>query len=138
MSQALDHMMARLQEISVSDAEINAELACLFIHKDLRPARPDDFDGKFGYHPGNIKTEHGFLQADRFTSSIDSALQLATRLLPGVWWHIAKGKEQANEPLFGAALMFGETAIGQGESDHSPAIAICIAIVDAMQRQDTK
>jgi len=70
------------------------------------------------------------------TSSVDAALALAERQFPGVWYHAAKGKTRADEPLYGAALMFGADPIGQGESDGSTAIAVCIAVLKAKQAQE--
>ncbi|RVK75455.1 hypothetical protein CN154_15240 [Sinorhizobium meliloti] len=133
----LQHLMQRLRTATGSTRRIDAELACYFVFKDLRPAEPNDFDGKYGYSAGNIKVEHGFLQADPYTSHVDDAIALADRLLPGVWYHLARGKLRAEEPLYGARLMFGDEVIGEGESDHRQAMAICIAIVDALQRQET-
>ncbi|MFC0809087.1 hypothetical protein ACFHWW_27215 [Ensifer sp. P24N7] len=132
---SLQHLAQRLATASRPSRVIDAELACFFVFKDLRPAEPNDFDGKYGYSAGNIKVEHGFLQADAYTSNIDEAIALADRLLPGVWYLMARGKMRAHEPLYGARLMFGDEVIGEGESDHSQALAICIAIIDALKKQ---
>jgi hypothetical protein len=68
------------------DRRLDAELCCAFHLTNLRPAEPDDFEGKYGYSPGNLKCEHGFLMAEFYTSSIDAALGLVERVLPGVHW----------------------------------------------------
>lgn len=68
-----------------------------------------------------------------YTASVDAALALAERLIPGVWYHIAKGKTRVDEPLYGAAMMLGDEPIGQGEHETSQAIAIVLATLKAIQ-----
>lgn len=69
----------------------------------------------------------------KVTASLDAALALVERVLPGVWWHVAKGKLKADEPLFGTVLYFThEEELGGGEHETSPAIATCIALVRAL------
>jgi len=51
---------------------------------------------------------------------------------PELYWHIAKGKICAGEPLYGAIITtIGTTEIGHGESDVSADEAFRIAIEDA-------
>ena len=82
----LQDLKARVDAASGPDRRLDAELCCAFHLTGLRPAEPDDFDGKYGYSPGNLKCEHGFLQADSYTRSIDSAVSLTERVLPGWFW----------------------------------------------------
>lgn len=79
----LAHLIERLEKAVEPDRRIDAELACAMIFIQLRPAEPFDFDGRFTYEPGNIKCEHGFLMSDHFTASIDAALSLVEKKLPG-------------------------------------------------------
>ena len=79
-------LLERVQKAQGPDRELDAILSCSFIFPDLRPARPDDFDGKYGFQPGNIKTEHGFLMSGQYTGSIDCAVELISVLLPDWWW----------------------------------------------------
>lgn len=68
-----------------------------------------------------------------FTASVDAAIALAERVLPGCWYLLGKGKIRATEPLYGAQIMFGgDDVLGEGEHDFSPAIAICLAILRAI------
>lgn len=64
------------------------------------------------------------------TESLDAALALAERLLPGVWWIAGRGKLRASEAEYGAQLMFGEEPIGQGEGA-TAGLALCAAILRA-------
>ena len=78
----LRSLLERVQKAQGPDRELDAILSCSFKFTKLRPARPTDFDGKYGYSPGNMKTQHGFLMSDLCTSSIDDALNLVSELLP--------------------------------------------------------
>lgn len=74
------------------------------------------------------------LEIERFTASLDAALALVERLIPGVWWTIGKGRLRATEPMFGAQLLFGASEVlGAGESNASPAAAVCAALLRALQ-----
>lgn len=51
---------------------------------------------------------------------------------PELYWHVAKGKIAAGEPLYGAIIAtIGGTEIGHGESDLSAEAAFALAISDA-------
>lgn len=76
---ALEGLLERVEAACGPDRRLDAEIACAFIHRNLRPAEPDDFGGEYGYSPGNLKVEHGFLMSDGFTRSIDAALSLVER-----------------------------------------------------------
>lgn len=78
----LSALLERVKAATGSDDRLNAELTCALWFKGLRPAEPDDFDGKYGYSPGNIKTEHGFLMARPYTRSVDEVLALLARNAP--------------------------------------------------------
>ena len=72
----LNAIAHRVEQAEGSDRVLDAEIDCAIRFKHLRPASPDDFAGEYGYSPGNIKTEHGFLMASRYSSSIDAAMTL--------------------------------------------------------------
>ncbi|QXZ79617.1 hypothetical protein [Rhizobium sp. L51/94] len=51
---------------------------------------------------------------------------------PNLYWHLAKGKISAGEPLYGAIITtLAGTEIGQGESDISAAAAFSTAVQSA-------
>lgn len=66
----------RVEAATGADRELDAAIDCAVRLPDLRPAQPDDFDGKYGYSAGNIKCEHGFLMSYRYTASLDDAMSL--------------------------------------------------------------
>lgn len=84
----LSDLISRVRSATGSDRRLDAEISCAFYFPDLRPAEPDDFSGAYGYTPGNIKVKHGFLMAESFTSSLDAAVALCNRVLPGWWWRV--------------------------------------------------
>jgi len=130
---SLDEIIERLATTDKPDARINAFLTCMFHLKGLRPAEPDDFDGKFGYYPHQIKTEHGFLMAHPYTSDLNEAADLVDKILPGRFWHFAKGRIMPNEPLYGAFILEAdevEHVLGEAESNH-PALALTLAALRA-------
>jgi len=109
------------------DRELDARIACAVKFRDLRPARPDDFDGKYGFSPGNIKVETGFLMADRYTASIDAALTLVP---DGYEWLLEGEETERHYPpspwLYKAEV--GSIATGEGST---PALALCAAALRA-------
>lgn len=74
-------LISRLEAATEGNAELDCEIACLVKFPHLRPARPDDFDGRYGDYAGYLKVEHGFLLPDRYTRSLDAALTL----VPAGW-----------------------------------------------------
>lgn len=66
-----------------------------------------------------------------YTSSLDAAIALVEKRLPGIFWLVGKGKTRAAEPPFGCHLMFGtDEIIAEGEAATGP-IAILIALLKA-------
>ena len=71
-----------------------------------------------------------------FTSSIDAAVSLAERVLPGCFYLASKGKTRHDEPLYAAQIMFGtDEVMGEAESDASLAVAIVAATLRALQQK---
>ncbi len=129
----LEEIIGALAAMDKPNGRIDAFLTCMFHLKDCRPAEPGDFDGKYGYQPHNIKVEHGFLQAHSYTSDLDEAAGLIDRILPGYFWHLAKGRLEPNEPLYGAMILEireVETVFGDAESNHA-ALALTLAALRA-------
>lgn len=124
MTAQLSDLLARVKAATGPDRAIDAAIACAFMFPGRRPAQPDDFEGRFGHSPGDIKVEHGFLMARAYTRSTDELEELIEHQLPGAWWLFAKGRTQAREPLFGVRLLFGSDEIlGEGEHDSNLALA---------------
>lgn len=72
----LNALADRVERLQGPDREVDAAIHCAALLPHLRVAHPDDFEGRFGYTPGNIKVDTGFLMAYSFTRSIDDALCL--------------------------------------------------------------
>ncbi|WP_104662804.1 hypothetical protein [Ensifer adhaerens] len=114
----LDELISRLEKATGPDARLDTDIMIAlgqWTHRDWW-----SFDYQ-KHTPANL------------TSSLDAAIALADKVLPGAWYHVAKGKTRTDEPLYGAALMFFEEPIGQGETDASAAAALCVAILKALK-----
>lgn len=65
-------------------------------------------------------------------SNLGGGIDRFERAYPELYWHVAKGKISAGEPLYGAAIFTGgNTEMGHGESDESAEEAFRIAVDDA-------
>lgn len=77
------------------------------------------------------------LRIPELTVSLDAATALVERVLPGAWYLIGMGKTRSTEPLYGAQIMFGSNEmLGEGEHDATLAIALCIALLRALEARD--
>ncbi len=80
----LSNLIARLESASGPDRRLDAEIACAMMFSDLRPAGPDDHkEYQRGIPPGrgDIWCPTGFLMADTYTSSIESARSIGGLLV---------------------------------------------------------
>jgi len=66
-----------------------------------------------------------------FTRSLDAAVALAERVLPDVGWSVATNRIDRRRV---ARLWTGEIDDGKAHAGASPAIALCLAILKAMER----
>lgn len=76
-----------------------------------------------------------WVELPALTTSLDAALSLVERRLPGRNWLIGRGRLRATEPLYGAQIMDGQAVIGEGESEHTPALALCRAMLKALDAE---
>lgn len=118
-------LASRVEAATGADRELDAAISCALKFPDLCPAQPDDFDGKYGYSAGNIKCEHGFLMADRYSASLDAALTL----VPSGWaWCLySSGDEPGHVRLSKGASSNSVTADAA-----SPALALAAAALRAI------
>jgi hypothetical protein len=118
----------RVAALRGPDRRTDALIACRFVFRGLRPAEPDDFNGEFGYSPGNIKVEHGFLMAASFTRSFDAVLDILPEAAPE--WHIG-GLRWCGDGRWHAELRcWRERSYGWGAN---PALALLSAIFSTPQ-----
>ncbi len=149
MTADLSALIARLEAAEAGSRELDAEIW-------LRFNRPEYTGGvkaleMRGWHDGRghliLETDDGEEVADELyigsaTTSLDAALALAERGLPG-WVSLitAGGDLKQTADLFGPVIEMGEDFEGaeveirdeaHGEAD-TPALALCIAILRAKQ-----
>lgn len=120
MSEKLTELLARLDAATGPDREIDWAVfsACGFRVNDLQKSR------------WRVWLVDNWAPLPPVTASIDAALALVERLLPGSFYHFAKGRVSEREPLFGFQILFGaDEVIGSGESNHA-----CIAVILAALR----
>lgn len=68
----------------------------------------------------------------RYTASIDAALALVERVLPGSWYVLAKGRLSEAEPLYACELLLGQDEqLGIAEGQNQP-LAIIAATLTAL------
>lgn len=68
-----------------------------------------------------------------FTASLDAALALVERVLPGCWYVFGKGKLRAAEPAYGAQILFGaDEVLGIAEHDAGLPLALLAALLSAL------
>jgi hypothetical protein len=109
-------LIARLEKLDGPDRLVECEIVTAFISYDEA-----------------VLHQHYGIRSYEFTGSIDAAVALVERLLPGAWYLIGKGKINAAEAMYGAQILFGsDEVLGDGESDATPAIALCIALLRAL------
>jgi hypothetical protein len=122
-------LIERVEAAAGPDRELDsAVFAACGMH--INP-NPPSFE--YGRWPEETADGSTFYRIDRITASIDAALALVERVLPGIFWVIGQGKTNSVEKLFGCQLLFGtEEIIGSGESDHAP-LAILLALLKALQ-----
>lgn len=82
--------------------------------------------------------------APTYTASLDAAIALAERILPGCGLLLGKGRTRPDEPLFGAqiyATAMGyrdEEPVAEAEHNSSLALALCLAIIRALIAEQSK
>ncbi|MEN3145711.1 hypothetical protein ABCW43_00190 [Neorhizobium sp. IRAMC:178] len=74
----------------------------------------------------------GYLGIGMFTSSIDAAVQLCERVLPGWLWLVEAGGDSD----YGATVVSDDSSICSDWHKSTPAIALCIAILRALQPKE--
>lgn len=114
-------MIAKLERATGSDRELDQLIAELC-------APTDD--------PRMAAFESGDDYPRNYTKSIDAALSLVPE---GHFYVMARGKMKPTEPLYGAQVLRPTIgldppeALGEGEHDHSQAIAIVLAALRARE-----
>lgn len=143
---ALRDLLARVRGASGEDRWLDAEIcAALRVVPDfddsiyILPLKIDverDWDGPrirvFTEREGGKEWREASRRAPFLTASVDACIALAERVLPGMNRIIGKGRTRPDEPLYGAQILDGEKPIGEGESEHSEALALLASILSAL------
>lgn len=132
-------LIERLEKADGPDREIDAELAIvgLIDATDARlPSAERDSHYPQSFVPGQYWTGHAWRVADEYTSSLDAALGLVERKLPG-WVLVTSGKtallvSPEYQEEIGAAHRALEYA---GEEGATLALAVCLALLRALSEQ---
>lgn len=143
----IDMLIERVKGLSGPDREVDGLIfgwlhntepcgtfMCGFDEEKFQFRHPDDpKEGR--YRAWYVKG----VDLPSYTGSIDAAVALVERVLPGAWYLLGKGKIRAGEPLYGVQIMFGsDEVIGEGEHDASLALAATLALLKAIQAGDGK
>jgi hypothetical protein len=110
-TKGLSELLAKVQAASGPDRELDIANTKALVH------------GKFYQTPET---------AGPYTSSIDAALALVERVLPGWWYHMAKGRLSPSEPLFACALYPPGASDPQLDREPEEASTQPLAIIKAL------
>lgn len=148
--QELQSLLERVEKAAGPDREIDAAA--------FQGFDPDFPEGALQMHagfidPANFATgPYTSVKAPRYTASIDAALALVERVLPGSLWHVNrpaewKGKTKKRRgvlvPAFEGYISLGTIGnadyVSGSAMGHNPALAILAALLKAMiaQKQGT-
>ena len=139
-------LIERLEKADGPDREIDAELAIvgLIDATDARlPSAERDSHYPQSFVPGQYWTGHAWRVADEYTSSLDAALGLVERKLPGWVWKLSTdGDASAPDHKAHATLaseVWADPGAGMGVVTYghapTPALAVCLALLRALSEQ---
>lgn len=124
----LSELIAKLEGLSGPDREVDIDLGIAL------GAFVEDPDAA-SYGP--YLRRRLARRAPALTRSLDAAVALVERKLPGTFYHVAKGRLTASEPLYGAQLLFGsEEVLGEGAHRVNLALALCLALLRSLEGRD--
>jgi hypothetical protein len=118
-------LIKRLEEAEAGSRELDAAIADLF---NPVPDQYDGFAGRWPFVEGSPFSD----QTPPVTTSLDAALALAERVLPGWGWEISHDDCNGNYYAW-----VGKDFYLHGPQEHlrgiqeSPALALCIAVLKA-------
>jgi hypothetical protein len=128
----MTNLIKRLEEAEAGSRELDCEIAVLLDGFFTLPPMWEGGPIGYGYTDKSgvrISPGHGGDQlVRRYTTSLDAALALAERVLPGWCWMIERHKNGT-----ATAWLHEWNAYGEGEQvvANTPALALCAAILKA-------
>jgi hypothetical protein len=141
-------LIAKLEAGSGADQELEARILCAIAAPSGAYVEQSRFNGRWCIYHGEHNGRQTMWEDRKWgnqirwnvTESLDAALSLVEKMLPGAFYHMAKGKLQATEPMFGAQILFGsEEILGEAEHNGSLPRALLIALLRSLEtRKDGK
>lgn len=134
---AIDALRERVKGLSGADREVDALIVATLCPGATVGTYIVGDDGDIVFHAQALGIQNKSL-CPTYTESIDAALALVERVLPGVWWLVGKGRTRTVEPLYGVHLMREgslDDVIGEGEAE-TPSLAIILALLSALKETD--
>lgn len=120
-------LIERLEAATVGSRELD-EAVTLLAFPEMQDW-PRGLDGDGGW----TSPKDGRVYAPPYSRSLDSALALAERVLPGWCWLIERHKDGTGSVTLDEWSAYAEGSSVTGET---PALALCCAILKALQHVD--
>lgn len=134
MTADLSALIARLEAAEVGGDELSARAMQMLIVPNGR-VEQSHINGAWCIYVGDrLWQERGWWRPDGWpvTTSLDAAIALAERVLPG--WRIGLNSDHDRAPMWSAQVkQRGEPWRPIGDLATTPALALCIAILRAKQ-----
>lgn len=123
----LSELIAKLEGLSGRDREVDADIYVAFFIPQERVGRIDRLGGCVGWWPKDAPYESA-IDVPPYTASLDAAVALVERKLPGTDWQVSNGNEDGC-----AAHIEGDDKFYAGPT---PAIAVCLALLRSLEGRD--
>ena len=129
----MTNLLDRLKAAEVGSRELDAEIAVLFGVDGAVSVVSPLADSIFSEVPGwCLDACDRSVRAPEITTSLDAALALAKRVLPGLCWSVGQNVHHKLWIAYGLHILpDGEVETVGLDSAPTPALALCIAILTA-------
>ncbi len=123
-------LIERVEKTECGSRDLDAQIEQALFFPDTRVAGPTDFANRGEPHaPGYIVGRPYFIKAEPYTASIDAAVALIERVLPGAFWKIDS---------FGIAFVAPPGRSPSPQQGATPALALILATLRALQSQEPR
>lgn len=120
----LQDLLERVERARGPDRELDVAIAERLYPEICTPSR------RGSHHDEPVwQTRDGLVRCECYTASVDAALALIEKVLPGLWWNV--GICSANPLTYSADLADGTERPGA-----TPALALCAALLAALIEQE--
>lgn len=129
----MQSLIDRLSKLDAPDREVDAEIYIRFNIPAERAGRIDYSNGMVGWWPKDGPYVSA-ITVPAYTASVDAAIALAERVLPGWTWYLGNGANGSGNNSSVAGIYPPKSPEGTFKGDHPmPATALCIAILRAKE-----